>query len=108
MFSAPKGATAWYNTPHRGHGRAFKRAYTGAFPEVTDGHLYGSGSARKSLGQWLWTWGWSHRVISDVGGWYTPKVAMDLYFSTHRATVLRALTQLGAEGPAVTKAHSRD
>ncbi|KAK3248235.1 hypothetical protein CYMTET_42296 [Cymbomonas tetramitiformis] len=35
---------------------------------------YSSGSARKSLGQWLWTWGWSHCMIVDVGGWYTPKV----------------------------------
>ncbi|KAK3239144.1 hypothetical protein CYMTET_50906 [Cymbomonas tetramitiformis] len=105
LFSAPNGATGWHYTPYRGHGRAFKRAYARAFPEAADGHLYGSGSARKSLGQWLWTWGWSHRMISDVGGWYTPKVAMDLYFATHRATVLRALAQLGAEGPAVTAAH---
>ena len=105
LFSAPKGAMGWHYTPYRGHERAFKRAYARAFPEAADGHLYGSGSARKSLGQWLWTWGWSHRMISDVGGWYTPKVAMDLYFATHRATVLRALAQLGAEGPAVTAAH---
>ena len=105
LFAAPKGNAGWYAGPYTGHGRAFKQAYARAFPGARDVGRYSSGSARKSLGQWLWTWGWSHRMISDVGGWYTPKVAMDSYFTTHRATVLRALQFLGTVDGVVTEAH---
>ncbi|KAK3242349.1 hypothetical protein CYMTET_47968 [Cymbomonas tetramitiformis] len=68
LFAAPKGARGWYSGPYMGHGRAFVRAYCRAYPGARDGHLYGGGSARKSLGQWLWTYGWASRMISDVGG----------------------------------------
>ncbi|KAK3239210.1 hypothetical protein CYMTET_50845 [Cymbomonas tetramitiformis] len=44
---------------------------------------------------------------TDIGGWYTPAVAMDLYFTTHRATILQALSALGSLGPGMTAAHRR-
>ncbi|KAK3233696.1 hypothetical protein CYMTET_56020 [Cymbomonas tetramitiformis] len=68
LFVAPKGASGWYPGPYMGHGRAFVRAYDRAYPGARDGCLYGGGSARKSLGQGLWTYGWASRMISDVGG----------------------------------------
>ncbi|KAK3287255.1 hypothetical protein CYMTET_5227 [Cymbomonas tetramitiformis] len=46
LFTAPKGATGWYGTPYKGHGRAFKKAYQRAFPAAEDASQYGSGSAR--------------------------------------------------------------
>ncbi|KAK3275113.1 hypothetical protein CYMTET_16745 [Cymbomonas tetramitiformis] len=107
LFSAPKGATGWYPGPYTGHGRAFVRAYKRAYPDAEDHRCYGGGSARKSLGQWLWTYGWASRMISDVGGWYTPKVAMDLYFTTHRTTILQALQQLGSVNSLVAVSHLR-
>ncbi|KAK3282092.1 hypothetical protein CYMTET_10151 [Cymbomonas tetramitiformis] len=107
LFAAPEGASGWYPGPYMGYGRAFVRAYGRAYPTARDGHLYGDGSARKSLGQWLWTYGWASRMISDVGGWYTPKTAMDLYFTTHRTTILQALEQLGSSTLLVTVSHLR-
>ena len=107
LFAAPKGATGWYPGPYMGHGRAFVRAYGRAYPDAADHKCYGGGSARKSLGQWLWTYGWASRMISDVGGWYTPKVAMDLYFTTHRTTILQALQQLGSVNSLVAVSHLR-
>ncbi|KAK3252521.1 hypothetical protein CYMTET_38184 [Cymbomonas tetramitiformis] len=67
LFRAPKGASGWYDTPFTGHGRAVQQAYRRAFPDATDAQDFAGGTSRKSLGQWLWTYGWSHRVISDVG-----------------------------------------
>ncbi|KAK3252453.1 hypothetical protein CYMTET_38247 [Cymbomonas tetramitiformis] len=63
--------------------------------------------ARKPRRFYLPEEGWCHRVISDIGGWYTPAVAMDLYFTTHRATILQALSALGSLGLGMTAAHRR-
>ncbi|KAK3234403.1 hypothetical protein CYMTET_55345 [Cymbomonas tetramitiformis] len=72
LFAAPKGASGWYPGPYMGHGGAFVRAYGRAYPTARDGHLYGGGSARKSLGQWLWTYGWASRMISDYEQVWPP------------------------------------
>ncbi|KAK3251804.1 hypothetical protein CYMTET_38860 [Cymbomonas tetramitiformis] len=82
-FVNPLGAAGWYAAPYTGFGRAYQKAYTRVFPDQGDAGHYGGGSPRKSLGQWLWTYGWPHRVISAAGGWYTSKVAMHLYFTPH-------------------------
>ncbi|KAK3251817.1 hypothetical protein CYMTET_38870 [Cymbomonas tetramitiformis] len=92
-----KGAAGWYAAPYTGFGRAYQKAFTRVFPDQGDAGHYGGGSPRKSLGQWLWTYGWPHRVISAAGGWYTSKVAMHLYFTPHRFTILQALQQSGGE-----------
>jgi hypothetical protein len=69
--------------------------YQRAFPTATDKKLYGSHSGRKSLAQWLWDDGFPRRLIADVGGWFMKKDSMDLYFSTSRFVILRAITYMG-------------
>ncbi|KAK3268645.1 hypothetical protein CYMTET_22862 [Cymbomonas tetramitiformis] len=97
LFSTPKGAAGWYPRPYKGvmAGHCRVQAFRRANPDAGDCR-FGGASARKSLGQWLWTYSWASRMIFGVGGWYTPKVAMDLYFTTHRTTIWQALQQLGS------------
>ena len=46
------------------------------------------------MAQWLWDAGHSKRVIADVGGWRTREDAVDGYFRTQGAAVLRILRAL--------------
>ncbi|KAK3251814.1 hypothetical protein CYMTET_38867 [Cymbomonas tetramitiformis] len=71
-FVNPLEAAGWYAAPYTGFGRAYQKAFTRAFPDQGDAGHYGGGSPRKSLGQWLWTYGWPHRVISAAGGCLGP------------------------------------
>ena len=94
LLAAPLGAgfrTGAYTNFHS----AYRKAYMRAFPDATDGACYGSGSPRKSLAQWLCASGWAKRIISDAGGWYCKKSAVDMYFKTDPEKILHALRNIG-------------
>ena len=73
-----------------------REAYRRAFPQVGAEYLkmLGTHSGRKTLAQLLWDHGFSRRLISDAGGWFLKKEAMDLYFRTAAHVILGALASL--------------
>ena len=105
LFRAPNGGgSTWYPLQRNKKGNIggftnwsnmVQEMYQRAFPTATDKKLYGSHSGRKSLAQWLWDDGFPRRLIADVGGWFMKKDSMDLYFSTSRFVILRAITYMG-------------
>ena len=95
LLVAPRGRAGFHRTPYRSHCRAFRAAYRRALPGGTVGlSRVGGGTPRKSMAQWLWDAGHSKRVIADVGGWRTREDAVDGYFRTQGAAVLRILRAL--------------
>ena len=92
---APLGKRGFRETPYGNHGKAFASAYRQAFPEDQAWKVYGSGSARKSMAQWLWASGWAKRVVSDAGGWYSKKSAVDMYFKTEPEKIRHAIRHVG-------------
>jgi hypothetical protein len=105
LFVAPNGgANQWFPPQNNKKGnlggftnwsQMVQSMYQRAFPGATDWKLYGSHSGRKSLAQWLWDDGFPRRLIADIGGWFIKKDAMDLYFSSSRFVILKALIYMG-------------
>jgi hypothetical protein len=95
LLAAPLGRYGHRTTRYGSHGTAFIQAYKHAFPKAKDFGNFGSGSARKSLAQWLWTAGWAKRIIADAGGWFSRKSAVDLYFKTEPRRILEAIRSIG-------------
>ena len=95
LLAAPKGREGFYDTAYTGMTKAYKQAYQHSHPDATDSARFGSGSARKAMSQWLWSDGWAKRIISDAGGWFMKKSAVDLYFKTEPDKILRAIRNVG-------------
>jgi hypothetical protein len=77
---------------------AFREAYIRALPSPgqrsVDVARVASHTGRKSLAQWLWDAYGNLRLIADVGHWSGPRDAVNLYFTTSRATILRCIAAL--------------
>jgi hypothetical protein len=95
LLAAPLGKTGFRSNPYTNQHAAFRAAYARAHPDASDATAYGSGSARKSMAQWLWASGWAKRVIADAGGWFCKKSAVDLYFKTEPTRILHAIRHVG-------------
>ena len=105
LFRAPNGGKwQWTTKSFTGKGNvggftawsaAVQSMYQYAFPAATDAKDFGSHSGRKTLSQWLWDDGYPRRLIADMGGWFIKKDAIDLYFKTGRAVILRAAMYIG-------------
>ena len=97
-------AAGWYREgrfhtgPYTASSKMIQRAYKMAFPGSTDEALYGGGTPRKSLAEFLWAAGFQKRIIRDLGGWAVPKQeAVDMYFRTRphkRKKILSSLLAL--------------
>ena len=105
LFRAPNGGKQqWYPQSKSKKGniggftnwsKVIQGMYQKAFPGATDAKDFGSHSGRKSLSQWLWDDGYPRRLIADMGGWFIKKDAIDLYFKTSRAVIIRAAMYVG-------------
>ena len=68
LLAAPVGRRGRFNTTeYKSAGSAWQRAYKRAFGKTK--LRLGSGSARKSMSQWLSEAGYSWFQIKDIGGW---------------------------------------
>ena len=82
--------------PSRSFNTYLREAYRRAFPDVLPEYLQrlGSHSGRKTLAQLLWDAGFSRQLIATAGGWFIKREAVDLYFRTSAALILKALLSL--------------
>jgi hypothetical protein len=102
LLSAPRSRALGPATFNAGAytclGSAYRAAFLRAFPDATgrttDISRVSSHSGRKSLSQWLWDAYSSQRLIADVGHWRCRKDAVQIYFHTSRATILRCIAGL--------------
>jgi len=77
-----------------------KKAYRTAHPDAPQESVsrLGSHSGRKTLAQMLWNAGFARRLIADAGGWFLKREAIDLYFKTAPAVILKAIASLALDG----------
>ena len=102
LLAAPRGAsfppTSFWPNPYGGFNDAFKSAYCRAIPDPAARSVpvtqVGSHSGRKSLAQWLWDAHSNLRLIADVGHWRCRGDAMNVYYVSSRATILRCIANL--------------
>ena len=102
LLAAPRSTSfppfSFFKTPYSAFNDAFRRAYARAVPDPAARSVplqrVGSHSGRKSLAQWLWDAHSNLRLIADVGHWRCSGDAMQVYFVSSRATILRCLSNL--------------